>query len=443
MNDQELSILARWMDEKKGGVFATGDHEKLGASLCSRIPRVRSMRKWTKDVPLNFGADRHDTLMKGHDGYYTFNDESDDIPMPISLRSFSYRSWSPFLSVKGPHPVLCGKKGPIKILPDHPHEGEVIEPVSKTQNFSFPGYADKPEYPVIDGIRETPYIIATAQVQGDHTDSTDLNKGYAKPKTFGAIGAYNGHAANVGRVVVDSTWHHWFDVNLIGRPTGTGEDTVDPVNSSDPKAQGFLYSSEGRAALAQIQNYFRNVAIWLASPEKQSCMFFRATWWGTMKYPLAEQLNPKMALWELGGYALDALGRTAGQCTTRHWILDILHPVWKDRLVKPLPNPCLTCPPIDALEHLVLGSIVREILEVAYEAQAKDDFAKEDRLARAMSLGIANGSKTFLEMFTSSLKSTTALLKELEAKPAFKEQKFLTKANIAAPQSVKKSRKSK
>jgi hypothetical protein len=29
-----------------GGVFATGDHYKLGACLCGAIPRVRSMRKW-------------------------------------------------------------------------------------------------------------------------------------------------------------------------------------------------------------------------------------------------------------------------------------------------------------------------------------------------------------------------------------------------------------
>ena len=46
LTDPELKLLAEWMD-RGGGVFATGDHYNLGASMCSRVPRVRSMRKWT------------------------------------------------------------------------------------------------------------------------------------------------------------------------------------------------------------------------------------------------------------------------------------------------------------------------------------------------------------------------------------------------------------
>ena len=124
------------MDEKQGGVFATGDHADLGVSLCGRIPRVRSMRKWSNSqgVPTNFGLDRHDTLRKGHDNTYTFNDESDDIPMPIDVTRFPLRSWLPFGFRSMPHPVLCGRDGVIDILPDHPHEGEVIEPISLTDD---------------------------------------------------------------------------------------------------------------------------------------------------------------------------------------------------------------------------------------------------------------------------------------------------------------------
>lgn len=46
LSDPELAVLASWMDGG-GGVFATGDHSILGASMCSRVPRVRSMRAWT------------------------------------------------------------------------------------------------------------------------------------------------------------------------------------------------------------------------------------------------------------------------------------------------------------------------------------------------------------------------------------------------------------
>ena len=75
------------------------------------------------------------------------------------------------------------------------------------------------EYPRIGRRRLKPEIIAWANVLDDHTNVTDTNKGAANPKRFGAIGAYNGHCVKIGRVVVDSTWHHWFDVNLNGRLT--------------------------------------------------------------------------------------------------------------------------------------------------------------------------------------------------------------------------------
>ena len=129
------------MDEKQGGVFAVGDHADLGASLCSRIPRVRAMRRWTaaQNVPPNFCLTRHDTLLSGIDGIYQFNDESDDIPMPIEPKMFALPSYLVFQHREAPHPLLCGTKGVIRVLPDHPHEGEVIEPASLLNDFSFPG----------------------------------------------------------------------------------------------------------------------------------------------------------------------------------------------------------------------------------------------------------------------------------------------------------------
>src|SRR5450432_3149342 len=63
LSDSELKCLAEWMD-RGGGVFAAGDHWNLGASMCSRIPRVRSMRRWTpgQGVPPMDGDARHQTL---------------------------------------------------------------------------------------------------------------------------------------------------------------------------------------------------------------------------------------------------------------------------------------------------------------------------------------------------------------------------------------------
>jgi len=405
LSDAELAIVARWMDEKQGGVFAVGDHADFGASLCGRIPRVATMRKWApaQSPPSPTGPDRHDTLVRGHDNFYNFNDESDDIPMKVRLRRYPLWSTSPFQRRWAPHPVLCGKKGPIDILPDHPHEGEVIEPTNGTATFGFGSYTNKPEYPEVNGHREMPHIIAWARVQGDHTEGrsgqpgTDRNKGPANAKEFGAVGAYDGHLGNVGRVVVDSTWHHWMDVNLIGRPR-TG-DQIDPVDDDDPKAFGFEYSADGKAAYARIKEYFLNVAKWLAAPAKQNCMFTRATWGIVVRYPLAEQLSPKLPIWELGGFARDAIGRRASLCTMYSWIKPHF-PEWRELLpidIKRVPDPTeeLLAPSWEAFEAYVLGGITRKMLELAYAAAEKEDEVADRQVADAMAKGLKLGAESF------------------------------------------------
>lgn len=456
LSDAELTIVARWMDEKQGGVFAVGDHADLGASLCSRIPRVRAMRRWTaaQGVPPNSGLTRHDTLISGTDGTYQFNDESDDIPMPIEPKMFPLPSYLVFQQREAPHPLLCGTKGVIRVLPDHPHEGEVIEPVSLLNNFSFPGYANKPEFPLRtdgSGLREKAHVIATANVAG-RTTPQDTNKGACTAKTIGVIGAYNGHASGVGRVAVDSTWHHWFDVNLIGRPTGAGEDPVDPVSPADPKAQGFLFSPAGMTAYAKIKNYYRNMALWLSSPHRQDQLFFRATWRITMLYPLVEQLSAKMPLWELGGFALDAIGRASGPCTVRTWLFDRLAPAWREPFFIPRPDPCLTCPPIDALERMLIGGLVRELILLNEAAQDRATGVDEADAAKAAERGLALGAKEFNQMLEQSNKKTLELARQLQSVAALdvsakgfifdgKAEEPQTKRKVAAKSKPKPKRK--
>ena len=405
LSSAELAIVARWMDERQGGVFAVGDHYDLGASLCGRIPRVSTMRKWStaQNPPTNTGPNRHDTLRRGHDNYYTFNDESDDIPMTTRVRRYPLWSTNVFQRRWAPHPVLCGKDGVIDILPDHPHEGEVIEPSNPTAIFGFGTYTNKPEYPEVNGHRELPNIIAWARVQGDHTEGrggapgTDRNKGPANAKEFGAIGAYDGHQANVGRVVVDSTWHHWMDVNLIGRPR-TG-DSIDPVLDTDPKAFGFEYTAEGRAAYGRIKEYFLNVAKWLGAPARQNCMFMRATWGIVVRYPLAELISPRLPLWELGGFARDAIGRRASRCTLSSWLFP--HFVeWRRMLpfdIKHIPDPSedLVTPSWEAFETYIIGGATREMLELAYALGDKGGEIDDGRVAKAMAAGMQLGAETF------------------------------------------------
>ena len=367
----ELEILAKWMDNG-GGVFATGDHADLGAALCSKIPRVRSMRRWTaaQGVPPATTPARHDTLLKGSDADYTFDDESDDIPMVITPKFYHLASWSPFIRRKRPHPILCGQDGVIDIMPDHPHEGEIINvsAIDLSAKFSFGAYTNRDEYP--GSATAAPEVIAWGHVQGDHS-STGF-KSLATAKSFGVLGAYDGHAVGVGRVAVDSTWHHWFDVNLIGRPV-VNLDSF-PMNATNPKTEGFLASVAGMNALSRIDNYFRNVALWLSPAARQKCMFLKATWGIVLRYPLVERLTPAMALWELGGTAIDAIGRRTNKCVVSRWIFD-LFPLEIQELFRvepfPEPEPCLTCPPFDLIEQIIMGGITREMLRLAYLAVDK------------------------------------------------------------------------
>jgi len=419
LTDNELEVLARWMDNG-GGLFATGDHADLGASLCSRVPRASTMRKWTnaQGVPSAGGLNRHDTLVKGADSFYTFDDESDITPMKTTYKKYHLNTWSPVFRRHAPHPILCGKDGVINILPDHPHEGEVIADgdIDHTSTFSFGAYTNKDEYPTVSSVQAKPEVIAWAHVLGDHSSTTDLNKGAVNSKTFGAIGAYDGHLSNVGRVVVDSTWHHWFDVNLTGRPVSRLDSA--PFNSTNPKTEGFEYNTQGIKELSRIQNYFRNVALWLANEQDQRCMFLRAIWGTIIRYPLVEEVHSRLTLWDLGQTARDAIGRRASQCTVTRWVFD-LFPIelihqW-ERIPGPDPFPCLSCPPIESLEILTLGGIVREMVDAMPELYSnKASKPDETMLANCLVKGAQQGIKALLESQEKSMKTTSELLAELQ-----------------------------
>jgi hypothetical protein len=360
ISEGELKALAQFMDGG-GGVFATGDHEDLGVALSGRIPRVRSMRKWhwpapgpngEPIAPRVDGPNRFDTLSAGNDPGFQFNDQSDDVPQHITPRLYSSWPWSPYFYRAHPHPVLCGPRGVIRVLPDHPHEGECYEPSDLSASFTFNGYSTT-EYP--GGI--APEVIAWSSIHSGRT-AGDV-KGVLNPRKFGAIGAYDGHRADIGRVVVDATWHHFFDINLVGE-----------LGNPDPvKGVGFDATPAGHAAYEDIKAYYRNIAVWLARETTQQCMWWRALWWTRWNHRLAMDVRPhylektaRLDLTELlriGAEAKDALGRFASQCTVRRWILwYLIRPrfprIWKE-LIPVLdpwyPRPPLPDPPPDRFQQ--------------------------------------------------------------------------------------------
>jgi hypothetical protein len=290
----EIAALDRWM-RNGGGVLAMGDHENLGLGLCGAVPRVKTMRLWYYPANQPDGRDpapgrddntRHDTLQPP-----SFNQE-DALPQKIrpTYRQ-TWRVWAPFRRRRYPHPLLCGPRGVIEVLPDHMHEGDCTL-VPK-------GNVDKVEYPGEERAEVVAKAVSRVGVNG--------------PDDYPVLAAYDGHARGAagGRVVVDATWHHWFNINLKGLRS----------TAADISARGIAYKD--------ILAYFRNVAVWLSPPRQQTAMRRAGTLISLHLSNIVEKTvtvrdfdRPHLLL--LGIEARDALGRIAPQCQAAAWLSDFV-----------------------------------------------------------------------------------------------------------------------
>ncbi len=349
-SDIELRVLRDWMNAG-GGVFATGDHHYLGASMCYRIPRVGTMRKWTNldGVPTIGGNTRIDTNQPATPGQEAGTDvipnsaERDEFPQPIEWVPDSiFRNG--FLTIKRPHPVLCHPEhGPIDVMPDHPHEGCCFEPadIDIAERLDF-GDGQQDEYPSHNGSRPEPKIIAYGNTVPD--PPFDHQKGEQPPLRFPMISVYDGHKAEIGRVVVDSTWHHWFNLNLDGIETNG-----DPVHWD------------------KISRYFINIAVWLA----EEGVYREHCWWEILRsqliYPGLELQNSKLDYLERGKILQRHLRATWGPCAVFEFvyinICDIAPNICRLYEIpplkpSPLPDPCWSCPPWEFIEVAFLGGLV-------------------------------------------------------------------------------------
>jgi hypothetical protein len=346
---EEVQALRAWMDAG-GGVFATGDHDVLGASIGHFLPRVRRMRKWTAgegappvgDTAFNDNPgdtrDRIDTTRPhlAQEVPGVGNPSPDVIELSRQSDTTVQRiEWVPSGSyVAGvfrystPHALLCHPTlGPIDVMPDHAHEGlcfdehEFADPDSE-----FPG-----------GSR--PQIIAYG-----HTLPSPphvFEKGAQPARRFPMISAYDGQAHAVGRVVVDSTWHHWMDINV---------DAIAMANTTDWQ---------------KISRYYVNLATWLARPRWRTWIFESALVALPYTYYGVQEISPKFSDAVLGQRLVDYLKPLVGPCWVRELAIDILElepllvEVLRDRV---RPDPCLTCPPFDRLVESMFGAVLRQRL---------------------------------------------------------------------------------
>jgi hypothetical protein len=311
----EQKVIAEFM-QSGGGVFATGDHEGLGGRLCDQLPRVRNMRLWNlPQAPPANGPTRNDTLRPGY-----FNrgiqpsDQQDHVPQVIRPKFYS----NGLGGAVYPHLLLAYRDGVIDVMPDHMHEGVCLEPGDLTQPITIEGFTPIDEYPVIPGTntRLSPEVIAVS--------TTDPSNNQVNPHCFGSIGVYDGHLVNVGRVVVDSTWHHFLNLNLRGTrveeppyvlPQLIGFYTYD-YSTSPPR---LVPTAEYEA----IKQYFRNIVYWLNPKQEAACVIRQLLYHIRYQSPLDEELPPSTdPTWENILRAGDATYRTISAYYSPAYALD-------------------------------------------------------------------------------------------------------------------------
>jgi hypothetical protein len=243
----EKKTIENYMDGG-GGLFATGDHGSLGNTMCGDVARIKDMRYWTDTTtspsdPANevsmSGKRRNDTNRPaaGDTTSRWFDNQSDDIPQTIGVRTFGSGMPHPLLSIN----TSLRPSGIIDVMPDHPHEGECAPETSFTMN----------------GMTIPTQIIATSFVMGGSTTHDGSGKDLTDPHCFPSISVWDGRPASVGRIVVDSTWHHFININL----NGTGS-TIDK-----PGIQPGLNASDYTA----VQQYYMNIATWMSRRKFMLC----------------------------------------------------------------------------------------------------------------------------------------------------------------------------
>jgi len=251
LDEAETEALRRWMKINDdgtggGGVLMTGDHNStapanrlpgkngsaritndtlvgLGRALGASVPRAGALREWI-GPPSALRADSFSTIAST--GFQT-----DREPQTLKHQRFN-AAGQPDPSGKE-HPLFFYRGNDlITVFPDHAHEGALVIPDVSDTNV-WPGRTGKP----------VPVVIAFGEDRL-HGKQIDL------------LTAYDGDAAGVGRIVADSSWHHYLNINL----------------------KGFPHPAPSPSESDMIGQFYGNLAVWLAPRHKRQQMAKAMAW---------------------------------------------------------------------------------------------------------------------------------------------------------------------
>lgn len=383
LTDDEVAVLLDWMQTR--GVLVTGDHSSarsrraidtnlppllsLGRALGHRVPRAGELRTWqggpTVSLPVSFNTQEPRC---GKDINFDELLQGDERPQRIIALRLDNQG-NPDAEA-APHFLFRGRdRCVIDVLPDHTHEGEVIELTVSPSGGNWPAGAPRP------------FVVAVG---------TDKRFG----KTYNMVAVYNGTGGNspTGRIVVDSTWHHYFNMNLTGFASDLSKGSVADL----------------------LGQYYYNLAVWLSSREKQRQMARAAGWWLANHPIIAEE--GRVPAQRIGSVARALLARVASPSQINEMLTAYTpEEVWSKLPMLYYPEDSSA---LDSLpsQELILGSVINQYfmemenpapdshgLDKREEGAASDRLIKEG-LKEAFNAHAENlsGTRTQAEKFRDS-----------------------------------------
>jgi len=305
LKQSEIKLLEEFIGaEHRVGIFLTGDHSQseveakcedgghekyssLGRALGENIPIAGLFRDW-EGPPTNCNEgefEKRDNFntQEGPDPCKLDSStrETDELAQNIILPKINCLQHRLFTYVDS-----SGALRPITKLPDHTHEGKVLGAEEVHKKWREKRQQDWPaNWP-------DPVVAAIGRDKRFPDENRISN----------LVVAFDGDAADLSRMVVDSSFHHYMDYNLFDIPRRVSNSPL-PEPDSD---------------LDQIAHYFGNLALWLAPKTIRD----------TIKSQIVLSLTRHMAVrqvWnhtelKVGSAAREVLRRTIGLGRLR-WLI--------------------------------------------------------------------------------------------------------------------------
>ena len=209
-------------------------------------------------------------------------------------------------------------------------------------------------------------------------------------RRIGLVGAYDGGAVGIGRVVVDSTWHHWFTWNLHG------------FRDSDPT----IYQG--------MQAYYRNVGLWLTTPAQRRSMLVAAAWGVVAADPMAFPASGR-GYWSVGERVMAVMSRTASQPAIAD-LVGAFFPIVEElsTLADDVQaEPSSSALPWDITLRAIVGGIATALLRPASEYHAAEGERRRLLDPAAIARHAADGARQGYAALTETLEATATSATDL------------------------------